>query len=161
MSILTTKELIEKNIKERLNNNIAVDYMIRLIDPVLAEWEGKQVNKRIVSHVITNIGNDFYVYMNKSYYGAYTLHISRGNKSLSVELTPDKNSKKFSIDFFRNRNKWAYEMNDKIKKCQDALNDVDTFANEFERIKEDVRNLKSKLEEKGMAYFVDWKNLIW
>jgi hypothetical protein len=160
MSILTTKELIEKNIKERLNNNIAVDYMIRLIDPVLAEWEGKQVNKRIVSHVITNIGNDFYVYMNKSYYGAYTLHISRGNKSLSVELTPDKNSKKFSIDFFRNRNKWAYEMPEAIKNCEDALKEANTFADDFDRIKSEIKTLQNTMEEKGMRYFVDWRDLI-
>jgi hypothetical protein len=161
MSILTTREILEKNIKEKLNNSIALEYMIRLIDPVLAEWNGKQVNKRIVSHVINGIGNDFHVYLTKSYSGAYTLNVDKKSRRLSLPVTYDKNNKKFDIEWFRNNNRWVYEMNDKIKKCQDALNDVDTFANEFERIKEDVRNLKSKLEEKGMAYFVDWKNLIW
>ena len=159
MTVLNTREILERNIKERLNNNIAMDYMIRLIDPVLAEWNGKQVNKRIVGHVTSNIGTDFYVSMTKSYCGAYTLRISRGNKVLSVELTQDKNNKKFSIDFFRNRNKWVYEMPEEIKNCEESLKEIDGFANEFDRIKGEVKTLRKAMDEKKMGYFVDWREL--
>lgn len=156
---LNTREVLEKNIKERLNNNIATEYMISLLDPVLAEWENKQVNKRIVGHVTSNIGTDFHVYLTKTYNGGYELHVSRGNRSLVVTLTPDKNSKKFSIDFFRNRNKWAYEMTEKIKNCEKAMKEIDVFANEFDRIKNEINELKTKMDEKDMRYFVDWKDL--
>jgi hypothetical protein len=158
---LNTKEVLEKNIKENLKYYISTEYMINILDPVLSEWENKQVNKRIVSHVTTNIGSDFHVYLDKTYFGIYQLHVSRGNKNLVVTLTSDKNNKKFSIDFFRQTNKWAYEMSEKIKKCENALNEINFFVLEFDRIKNEIDTLKIKMKEKGIEHTIEWKNLIY
>jgi hypothetical protein len=153
------KEEMEKDIKERLDVMLTNNHMISLLDEALQEWNGKMVSKRLATHVSSRVGTDYYINLRKGY-SDYILTIYRKSRNLTVHLTQNFRDKTFSIDFFREINKWVYKEIENFDKVKAGLEHIDEFINDYNKIKEDVNTLQKKMEGYNMRHSIDWRDFV-
>lgn len=153
------KQGIDKKLQKRIEEATAVHYMINLLDPALATWEGKQVTKRLITKLKTLIPEDFYLCIHKTYSDKMVLVMSRGTKKINVVLCDTKEDKVLRMSYVREYNKYLYSQVERYEKATKAKENVDKWVDEYLAIRQQVVDLKGKMKEFNCEYDIDWPDL--
>lgn len=150
-------EDMKTKLKGYMDSAEATTYMIALLDPALASWNGKQVTKRIIPRLRTYINEDFRLWLRKTYSGM-ELTMSKGTKTLNVILCSLDN-KTFNMDLFRQKHEYLYKQMEKYNKYAEATVKVNEWYEDYMTIRQDVIDLKAKMNQYECEYLIDWYDL--
>jgi hypothetical protein len=157
--LLTNKEKMFEKIKEYKNYVEVNAYLTNLIEPLLMEWQGKQMNKRFTDKLKLFIGNEYNVYLSVSNYSdVITLVIRRGTKSIELRVASKKN-RKFDMEKYKKDNEYLINQNENYQKYLNAEKHIDEWTTEYEKIQQNIKDLKKRMEEYSCQYIIDWSEL--
>lgn len=151
---MTTRLRVEQKLEEYIKEAEAKSYMIQLLDSVMQKWEGKQITKRIMEHLKLYIPQGFRYSLHRNYAGM-SLYFFRGSRVIYPVLCP-RDNKKFSIEWFRNKNKDIYKFITDNEKLKTAYNDMDSWYGEFMDVRENTIKLREKMKLSGCETLFNW-----
>jgi len=157
MNIITIENM-KKNITEYINNIKATSLIYSLTYPVLVEWEGKKITKRLVTKMLSVFSSDFHIYL-KFEYGFTKLIISK-NERMVIFYIGDDRDKIFYMNYFLENNKGYEGSEEKIQKFTEALENIEKWHTKLEKIHNDVTSLKKEMGEYDCKYIIEWDKLI-
>jgi len=155
MSIMDLKQQMKEKLKNYMDSATAQAYMINLLDPALATWEGKLVTKRLMPRLRLYIPEDFYLNIVKSYNGM-EIRMSKGNKSLTLRLTESRTNKVLRMEYVRKYNKHWYDAKETYDRYAGALAHIDEWFEEYIKIRKGVIDLKADMNKYGCEYLLDF-----
>jgi hypothetical protein len=151
------KEQIVDKIQEYIKSLKADYFIYHTALPVLREWEGKQITKRLVTKMKTVFPEDFVIYLTMDFpYGKLIFRKGRREKIFDLCVVPG--NKTFDLTYFFDHNK-EYDYLDKIKKYEEGLRHIDEWIEKYETIVESVSGLKAEMKKYGCEYTIDWGEL--
>lgn len=133
------KIILDKMVELKRNEDV-----INKVILVLNMWEGKQINKRLITK-LEELVPDFIFYLHKGY-TFWELSISRKSYNIRFYLCTHED-KKFSIDFFKTNN---YNLNNTEK--YDKLIEARARINEWVDKLEYIEKMKDDLESEMATY---------
>lgn len=145
----------EKKLKEYMDNCTAYAHMMNLLVPALATWAGKDVTKRLITRLRLYIPEEYYLYLKKGWNGM-ELVISRGNKSITLALTPTTKDKILRMQFVRDKNKYYFTAKEEYDKYSKGKENLDKWIDRYLEICSKIRDLKKDMGECGCEYLLDF-----
>lgn len=155
----TNKEWMYKKIKEYKDIVEVSTYLTNLIEPFLIEWQGKQINKRFTDKLKMFLGQEYTVWlMQSSYSGVITLNIRRGTKTLDLRVA-NKQNRKFDMETYKKDNDYILNKASEYQRYIEAEKHIEEWDAEYQKIRDNIKNLKKNMEKYSCQYIIDWSEL--
>lgn len=153
-----TAKMMNEKLTEYIKENAAVAYVYELVAPILAEWEGKKITKRLQTKMEKAMPGDFHVYISNNY-SFIKLCVSKGRRNIQFYLCNTSSDKIFYMDYFNKNNPGLDDIVNRINKYTEGITHTEEWANEYARIRTEAQALKEKMEKYGCQYLIDWQDM--
>lgn len=144
-----------KNCEERIE-------FLRVILPTLQCWEGKAINKRLITQLEKDISSIYHVYLDVK---DYSIHLRVYQHSFNDGVTfylcdPRINtSKRFSMEYFKEQNAYMFNDNEEIIRYKEGLKRLELWNASINAIENLIKEQKTEMGNFGCQHTIDWKYL--